>query len=923
MRKIFLSVFATLCLSIAIAQKPLIEPSIYSHWPSAGMPSISNNGKYAMYTINNQPQAGATLVIKAINDKWEKQMPGIKQGQFSIDSRFAILLLGKDSLCLMKPGTEEIEYISNVRSYKLPSSGKGDWLVYQLTTGNKDLIVRNLSNGWLKSFPSVSEYSIINNEDGLRLLLQSKQEKSTGIALQWVDITADKNITIWEGTAVHSFIFDQSGSQVAFIAESPGDSGSLTSIFYYKIGMLKAESLTDSTSYKSAHWELNDLVSFNHEGTKLFFNLHERNKILPQNPKAVKLDIWGYEDPQLQSLQFHGLADRQNTYSFILDIKQRKTLRLQYENESIISPTTSFYNKDNTNFLLVLKSGTGDILNEWNWNKTALNSLYLVSTADGTRRMIKADIPSASVISYHLSPSGKYIIYYDALQNNYFSYTVSSGAIHNITKNVPAIWTTFQRNDEPLSAYERISEARWTKNDEAVLISDQNDIFKIDPSATLDPVNLTNGYGRKNSIMFRLIGDQKSTVDLDHDLLLSAFNRKTKDDGFFQITSGKQNRLECLTMQPYMFVGTNESEIFGVAAPIKAKDTNVYFVRRMSAEESPNYFITSDFKHFSPLTDIHPEQAYNWITTELITWNTFNGTPSQGILYKPQNFDPHVKYPIIFYYYEKYSSGLHGFIKPELSGATIDIPFYVSNGYLVFVPDIHYTIGFPGRSAFNSVVSAAQYLSQKHWVDSRHMGIQGHSFGGFETNYIVTHTNIFAAACSASGWADFISAYNSLRYPGGNGSSRQFYYEKYRERMGVTLWEKPDLYIENSPVFRADKTTAPLLMMNNQLDYDIPFVQGMEFFLALRRLHKKVWLLEYNEEGHVISDNTTALDFNIRMKQFFDHFLKNAPIPKWMAEGIPAELKGIELGYDLEPRSSESGKSSITENKAQGNSSNN
>jgi dipeptidyl aminopeptidase/acylaminoacyl peptidase len=345
-------------------------------------------------------------------------------------------------------------------------------------------------------------------------------------------------------------------------------------------------------------------------------------------------------------------------------------------------------------------------------------------------------------------------------------------------------------------------------------------------------------------------------------------------------------------MLPYVFKGTWEDERFSPVYPMKAKNANVYLVRRMSAEESPNYFWTSDFKQFKRISELEPEKKYNWLTSELLKWKTDDGIECQGILYKPQNFDPHKKYPVIFNYYERVTEGLHAFLTSEVSHGDLNIPFFVSNGYLVFTPDIRYEIGHPGKSVLKTIVSGANYLSQLLYVDSKHMGLQGHSRGGWETNFLVTHTNMFAAAISACGMSNYISLYNGTRLFT-SGASRQIAFEMGYQRIGATLWERPDLYIENSPIFRAHLVNTPLLLLANKNDEDVPFEQGVEFFSALRRLKKKVWMLQYDGQGHILF-NKAAEDFTLKMKQFFDYYLKGDSAPEWMTIGIPASKKGFD-----------------------------
>jgi dipeptidyl aminopeptidase/acylaminoacyl peptidase len=176
------------------------------------------------------------------------------------------------------------------------------------------------------------------------------------------------------------------------------------------------------------------------------------------------------------------------------------------------------------------------------------------------------------------------------------------------------------------------------------------------------------------------------------------------------------------------------------------------------------------------------------------------------------------------------------------------------------------------------------------------MRILGCSVGGMHTNDLGTHTTLFAADCSVSGMANFVSAYGGL---GEDGKSLQSLFEIGATRMGTTLWEIPDLYIKNSPVFKADKVTTPLLIAHTTNDGICPFSNVIEFFTALRRLGKKVWMLEYGDGNHGLLGKSGD-DFSIRMTQFFDHYLKDKPAPKWMTKGIPAKLKGIEDGLGID-----------------------
>ena len=298
------------------------------------------------------------------------------------------------------------------------------------------------------------------------------------------------------------------------------------------------------------------------------------------------------------------------------------------------------------------------------------------------------------------------------------------------------------------------------------------------------------------------------------------------------------------------------------------------------------------------LSSINPQQAaYNWGTAELYHWKAFDGKPATGILYKPEDFDSTKKYPVILYFYEKLSDGLYNYMAPAPTPSRLNIPFFVSRGYLVLAPDISYTKGHPGRDAYNYVVSGARALAAKRWVDAGNMGLQGQSWGGYQVAYLVTATHFFKAAWAGAPVVNMFSAYGGIRWEGGH--NRQFQYEKGQSRIGATPWDRPDLYLENSPFFHLKNITTPLVIMSNDADGAVPWYQGIEFFTAMRRLNKQVWLLNYNGEAHNLVERRNRKDIQVREQQYFDWMLKGAQPAKWLTEGIPAVNKGKDWGLDV------------------------
>jgi dipeptidyl aminopeptidase/acylaminoacyl peptidase len=428
--------------------------------------------------------------------------------------------------------------------------------------------------------------------------------------------------------------------------------------------------------------------------------------------------------------------------------------------------------------------------------------------------------------------------------------------------------------------------AGWLKNDDALFIYDRYDLWSVDPQNKRAPINLTK-IGRQEKTVFRYLrlDAEERFIDPDKELLLSAFNETTKAAGYYKL-SLKDGRLTRLVMDNYRF-----------GAITKAKNANTLLFTRENFREFPDLW-TADLNLWNPrkISDANPQSKnYFWGTAELVNWTSLDNIPLQGLLYKPENFDPKRKYSLMVYFYEKESDNLHQHWAPAPLRSAIHRTLYVSDGYLVFVPDIVYKIGFPGESAHNCILPGITTLIAKGFVDEKNIGIQGHSWGGYQTAYLVTRTNLFKAAEAGAIVANMISAYGGIRWE--TGLSRQFQYEHTQSRIGGSLWEKPMHYIENSPIFFADKVQTPLLLLHNDADGHVPWYQGIEMYMALRRLNKPVWMLNYNGEPHWPVKRENRIDFNIRMKQFFDHYLKDAAAPDWMLKGVPAIEKGMNKGY--------------------------
>ena len=878
------------------AQKSVIDTAIIRTWPAIGEPKISDNGAYVSYNIHNQPIKDHTLIVRSTRSDWHTEIKGAKEASFDKGSEFILFKINNEDLCILKLGTSETRRILNILDYKLAEGSR--YLAYRSKTAPRELIILNLADNSTWKYDSVKQYCF---SPGNHLLYQtaSKDRQCLFVSslpnkvgsLVWAkDLNPNSEINI------NAFAFDLKQNQIAFVEEYKLNGATSRSIYLYdgNIGKMQLR-VNDSTMKRRFDMEISiGELRFSADGTKLFFNLRQRNNTSTSS-KGLNIDIWSYTDRKLQSQQLVEKSKRKSSNRVAVDnIEDSLIVILTEDDEEVI-----FKSMRDDYFLVRRRSGD---INEWNWNLQSCPSIYLVSTKDGERKLLRRNIKEQSPY-YEVSPDSKYVLYYDANQKNYFVYDIQREQEKNITKDIDAVWSSLSENDNPITSNGAMGIAGWLECENAVFIYDQYDIWKVDLAYGKNSINVTKGYGRANNISFRFLDDERGSIcnpeRKKNDITLVAFNRKDKRNGFYKLKIGSRISIELLTMESSLFHWPGVS----LFPPIKAKNSEEYLFNKSNSKES-NLYCTRDFKSFRPISSFNPQEQYNWLSTELISWPGLDGKLLSGILYKPENFDSTKKYPVIFNFYEKVSQNLHVYHKPESSGGDINIPYFVSNGYVVFTPDIYYRLGHTGEGAVNSIVSAAKYLSKYSWVDSKKMALQGHSFGGYEVNYLITKTNMFSAACSASGLSDFVSFYGSVM---NNGLTAQYLCETDQLRIGSSLWENGAAYIRNSPIFSANKVSTPLLMLSNKQDGFGLFSQGVEFFNALRRLGKKTWMLQYDGEGHQVGGNA-AIDYTIRLKQFFDHYLKDSAAPKWMLNGIPAKDKGVDDGLDLIREKDKSGK---------------
>ena len=930
--------FCFLAAFAAHAQKKPLDHTVYDSWQSVSSPYISKSGKFVLFQV--VPQEGDNqLFLKTKENKELIQIPRGYNGKLTdtenhllslVKAPFAVTReakikkkkaeeLPKDSLAIYNLTTSSLVKFAQVKSYKIADQNnnfvsflfdkeineKSEAKTANDATSTKKssdkkkktvatLALYDLNSGDSVQFSSVDQYEW--NKNGSKIVFSKKTDskdslsKESGVYLYEIATKKLKKISNGKGN-YKNFKFDESGNQLAYLGDLSNEKALLKNynLYYYSNGIDTAQYLATKTSNGiPKNWSVSGDgdIRFSKNGEKLFFGIAPIPRVKDTTLvdfEHAKVDVWNWQDDYLQPMQLVNLKK---------DLA-RNFLAVTYPkfNRNIIPLTDQTFNSTaltpdgNEEYILARTDFGKRIASQWEGRTR--DDIYLVSTKTGNKELILSDFSGNAI----LSPDAKYIVYFDQDKGTWNSYQVSSKKKTVLNDGIPASFAD-EENDMPTSA-QGYGMAAWSPDFKGIYVNSRYDIWYFNLDGSNKSI-LTNGYGAASQTTFRYLPlkreedrEQATTLDYKKGGFLTSFDNKTKESGFYQF-KGQHSDPKSLLVEAKTFKNISSSA-----------DQQTILYSKEDYMNSPNiYTNTIKFKDELQLSNINPQQAnYNWGTAELVHWTTPEGNQAEGILYKPENFDPAKKYPIIAYFYEKLSDGLYTYQPPAPTPSRLNIPYFVSNEYLVFAPNISYKTGHPGQSAEEYINSGMRYLAQNAWVDSTKMGIQGQSWGGYQVAHLITRTNMYAAAWTGAPVVNMTSAYGGIRWQ--TGMSRQFQYEHTQSRIGKTLWEAPELYIENSPLFHLDKVKTPVVIMANDNDGAVPWYQGIEMFTALRRLNKPVWMLNYNGDEHNLILRQNRKDIQIREQQFFDHFLKGAPAPAWMKKGVPATEKGIDWGFEL------------------------
>ena len=847
---------------------------------------ISDNGKWVACKM--EPWEGdATVYLYAAQGQETATFSPADKFAFSASSGYLVVTQtpGKstvDSLKVLKTKEDKMpmntlviysvagkkETIDSLKTFKL--ADEADWIAYQRGRKDSTLYVRSLDGSKTFQFPTVTDFQFAK-KSGM-LYYTSAAEGEAGI----FTLNPEKGspALIKEGKGVFKqTTFDEKGERLAFLYCADKDSSyKALSLWLSEHNAPAKEIATRGNKAFPAEWVINEngMLQFSKSASRLFFGTspEPRQKDTTQLAEnRPNVQVWSWDEPVQYTVQnYNKEKDLKKSYQAVYNLGNGSIFQLA--NEEL--PNIQLGNEGDAALALLSTSRPYSLSSMW--EARTRSDYYTVSLDNGERKQIA----QADYGRFRLSPQGKYAYWYGETDSCWYTIALAEGKRYRLTtpESFPA-WD--EENDVPNHPYAH-GAAGWTANDQNLLIYDRYDIWKFDPTAATSPINLTVN-GRKEKLSYRLeqLDKEARFIDLGKPQLLKGFNETTKGYGFYNARLSAPAAPKTLLAGNYMLRSIN-----------KAKNTDDVIYTMETFQQYPDiHYSTLAFKKSVQLTHGDKQQeGFIWGTAELVSWISLDGRPLEGVVYKPANFDPNKKYPMMVNFYERNSGTASFYDRYHL---------YNSNEYVIFNPDIRYVDGYPGESCYNCLMPGITMMIAKGYINEKGIGAQGHSWGGYQVAYLATRTNLFSAIESGAPVVNMFSAYGGIRW--GSGMARSFQYEHTQSRLGATPWSSPLRYLENSPLFTMDKVQTPILIMHNDADGHVPWYQGIEYFVAMKRLGKPCWLLNYTGEPHWPMHMANRIDFQRRMFQFFNHYLKNQKMPKWMSEGVPAVEQPFELGY--------------------------
>ena len=900
LKKPLLTVCVLLFISttqLSQAQKRPLTIDDYPQWKSIAQPSLSENGQWLRYT--HRPNGNDdTLFFKSLVSDKLYTIPVGSQGQMNSTSTHAAWvqnLPAKEQerlrsqrrpvttkVVVMDLGTGTKRSYDNASSFSFSRDGKFVLVRKARTQGGEgepsftgtDAVLRNLTTGADMNLGNVAEASFNQKSSHLALMVDAAGKSGNGIylislsngSMQALDTdTLHYSRLVWDDNGLSTREAMVKGTGLAFLKGHNTDSLTYrdnTLVVFRNLGTPRQQrsSLTASSNgFPSGHVisEAGQL-SFGTSGSFVYFGIR------PQEAKAKKtegekanLDVWHWNDERIQSVQQRQLnADRNYTYTSAFALDANRFMQMGDDSMRTVTPMKG------DKFAVGTKGR--HYIKDTNWGMN-FNDYYAIDLTTGAQHKIATEVTRP--MGY--SPDGSKFLYF---QNDHIMVVdVATGRTVNLSEKAPVSFVNTD-NDYPY-VKPAWGVAGWTKDGKAVLAYHQYDIYRVNLDGS-GASNLTAGVGERDNIRFRYMtfDSEEEWIDTTKPMMLQAFGTRSKKSGFYRM---QPNRAPEAVYFVDMSVGN----------PVKARNADVVMLTQQTFEQFPDVYTTNtSLTNYKKVTDANPQiSQFSWGRRVLVDYKNRNGLDLQATLALPANYEPGKKYPMLVYFYDRMSDRHHQFSMPVYDDRP-HMSVYASDGYLVLMPDIVYGVGDPGNDALDAITAAVNATIAAGYADPARIGLQGHSWGGYQSSFILTQTTMFACIVTGAPPTNLESFYNSLYRS--SGTVQHGIMEVGQVRLGATPWEDPEMYRRLSPVHQVPNIKTPFMILHGDEDGAVDWMQGLELYNAARRNGKEVIFLSYPGEPHHLAKKPNQIDFQIRMKQYFDHYLKGTPAPKWMTDGV-------------------------------------
>jgi dipeptidyl aminopeptidase/acylaminoacyl peptidase len=907
----------TLLCTCVRAQKAITVQDMQA-WNQIRGEQIGADGNFVLYSLNKDV-GDPTVVLYNVAQKTETRFPRLHLARLSYD--------GKHLIGLLKPSLETVRGIKlkEKKKAKKKLAKMDSLLVWNLAEANPQIVPAVFSYKVSDRSPKIYAYTTETtladslrgglDDDAHRLVVRSfvgqdsfylegvksyivARDAPVVLAHQmakdssWKEgvLLLDASQVFWKTISSDAgdysgLALSHDGRSAAFMTADKEDKDAQKPyhLHYLKPGTSRAVNLTETPgNWLAAGQRLSDdrTPNFSDDANYLYFGTTprrpERDTMLLDD-EIADVEVWRTEDPRLYTQQnVQASQEKKRTFLAVYRTKTSDFLQLasqempyDYQTRTANGPWVAVYDDR-------------PYAKQTTWEgRPGRRNTTIINLDTGDRQPME----NGEVTPSRWLEDGKFLVWYNPRDTTWNSFDPATKTAHVLTTNATGTFYN-ETNDRPMNPRSYGYDGTLADG-KGFLVSDRYDLWQLDPEGKQQPKRLTQGREKTVRYFLRQLDREDRLVDLSKPQLTSAFREETYQSGFgwMDLMSGDMDEIK-----------VGEKSFAGFA---KARLADRYLHTQSDFREYPDlWFADGAMAKGSKISTANPQQSdFAWGTAERYQWIDNQGRTLNGMLIKPDNFDPNKKYPMLVNFYERSSEGVFRHRTPVPGRSSINYSHYVSKGYVIFNPDVVYRVGYPGESAYDCVMSGITSLLSHGFIDKDNIGMQGHSWGGYQAAYLVTKTDMFAAVESGAPVVNMFSAYGGIRW--GSGVSRQFQYEHTQSRIGGTPWTHFQRYYENSPIFTTDKINTPLLILHNDNDGAVPWYQSIEWFTALRRLGKPAWMLNYRGEPHWPVKTANRADFQTRMEQFFDYYLMDAPMPKWMDEGVSPMKRQKEQNLEL------------------------